>query len=49
MGMLNVVLDVSTPGARALLRGHAYAAGRTVDNIAGHWITAQELRVASNQ
>jgi hypothetical protein len=53
MGMLNVALDVSTPDALALLRGHAYATGRTVDDIAGditgHRIAAEDLRVGSNQ
>ena len=53
MGMLNVALDVSTPDALALLRGHAYATGRTVDDIArdvtNRRIAAQELRVGSNQ
>jgi hypothetical protein len=37
----------------ALLRGHAYATGRTVDDIAGditgHRIAAEDLRVGSNQ
>ena len=52
MGMLNVALDVSTPDALALLRGHAYATGRTVDDIAGdvtsRRIAAHELRVGSD-
>jgi hypothetical protein len=53
MGMLNVALDVSTSDALALLRGHAYATGRTVDDVAhdlaNHLISASELRVSSNQ
>ena len=53
MGMLNVALDVSTTDALALLRGHAYATGRTVNDIANdvatHRIAAQELRVGSDQ
>ena len=53
MGMLNVALDVSTADALALLRGHAYATGCTVDDVAGdianHRIAVQELRVGSNQ
>ena len=34
MGFLNIALEVSTSDALALLRGRAYAAGRTVDDIA---------------
>jgi len=53
MGMLNVALDVSSPDALALLRGHAYATSRTVDeiahDIANHRIAAEDLRVSSNQ
>jgi len=53
MGMLNVALDVSAPDALALLRGHAYATSRTVDevahDVADHRIAAQDLRVGSNQ
>jgi len=53
MGMLNVALEVSTPDALALLRGHAYATSRTVDDIArdvaNRRIPAQDLRVSSNQ
>jgi hypothetical protein len=53
LGMLNVALDVSTPDALALLRGHAYATNRTVDDIAHdvthRRITAQDLRVGSDQ
>ena len=53
MGMLNVALEVSTADALALLRGHAYAIGCTVDDVAGdianHRIAVQELRVGSNQ
>ena len=53
MGMLNIALEVPAPDALALLRGHAYATGRTVDDIArditDHRIAAQELRVGSNQ
>jgi hypothetical protein len=53
MGMLNVALDVSSPDALALLRGHAYATNRTVDDIAqdvaSHRIAANDLRVGSNQ
>ena len=53
MGMLNVALDVSAPDALALLRGHAYATSRTVDEIAhdvaNRRIAAQDLRVGSNQ
>ena len=53
MGMLNVALDVSSPDALALLRGHAYATSRTVDEIAhdvaNHRIAAEDLRVGSNQ
>jgi hypothetical protein len=53
MGILNVALDVSTPDALALLRGHAYATGRTVDDLAhdltNHRISADELRVETNQ
>src|SRR6478735_7776115 len=49
MGMLTVALDVSTPDALALLRGHAYATSRTVDevahDVADHRIAAQDLRV----
>ncbi len=53
MGMLNVALEVSTPDALALLRGHAYATNSTLDDIArdvaNHRIAAKELRVSSNQ
>jgi len=53
MGMLNVALEVSTPDALALLRAHAYATGRTVDDIArdvtNHRIAAHDLRVSSDQ
>ena len=53
IGMLNVALDVSAPDALALLRGHAYATSRTVDDIASdvanRRIAAHELRVGSNQ
>jgi hypothetical protein len=53
MGMLTVALDVSTPDALALLRGHAYATGNTVDAIArdvvNRRIPAADLRVSSNQ
>ena len=53
MGMLNVALEVSTPDALALLRGHAYATNRTVDDIAddiaNRRIRAAELRVDNNQ
>jgi hypothetical protein len=53
MGMLNVALEVTTPDALALLRGHAYATGRTVDDVAGDLVSrrmsADELRVGSNQ
>lgn len=48
MGILNVALEVSTPDALALLRGRAYAAGRTVDDIArdliDRRITTDQLR-----
>ena len=53
MGMLNVALDVPAPDALALLRGHAYATNRTVDDIAqdiaNRRIAAQDLRVESNR
>ena len=53
MGMLTVALDVSTPDALALLRGHAYVTGSTVDAIAldvvNRRIPAADLRVSSNQ
>ena len=53
MGMLNVALDVPAPDALALLRGHAYATNRTIDDIAhdlaDRRIAAQDLRVESNQ
>ena len=53
MGMLNVALEVNAPDALALLRGHAYATSRTVDEIAhdvaSRRIAAQDLRVGSNQ
>jgi hypothetical protein len=53
MGMLNVALEVSTPDALALLRGHAYATSRTVDDIArdvvNRRMAAEDLRVGSNQ
>jgi len=53
MGMLNVALNVSSPDALALLRGHAYATNRTVDEIAhdvaNHRLAADDLRVGSNQ
>lgn len=53
MGILNVALDVSTPDALALLRGHAYATGRTVDDLAqdlaNRRVSADELRVETNQ
>jgi len=53
MGMLNVALEVSTPDALALLRGHAYATSRTVDDIArdiaSRRIPAEDLRVNSSQ
>jgi len=53
MGMLNVALEVSAPDALALLRGHAFAVNRTVDDIAqdvvNRRIAVHELRVGSNQ
>jgi len=53
MGMLNVTLEVTTPDALALLRGHAYATNRTLDDvahdIANRRIAAEDLRVGSNQ
>ena len=53
MGILNVALEVSTSDALAILRGRAYATGRTVDDVAGdvvsREITADELRVGSDQ
>lgn len=53
MGMLNVSLNIATADALALLRGHAYATDRTVDDVAldvaNRRIEAQELRVGSDQ
>jgi hypothetical protein len=53
MGMLNVALEVTAPDALALLRGHAYATNRTVDDVANDVATRrielQDLRVGSNQ
>ena len=53
MGMLNVALEVTTPDALALLRGHAYATSRTLDDVArdvANWrIAAEDLQVGSNQ
>jgi len=53
LGMLNVALEVSTADALALLRGHAYATSRTVDDVArditNRRIPAEELRIGSNQ
>ena len=53
MGMLNVALEVSTSDALTILRGHAYATNRTVDDVAGdvvsRQVTADELRVGSDE
>jgi hypothetical protein len=53
MGMLNVTLEVTAPDALALLRGHAYATSRTLDDVArdvvNRRIAAHDLRVGSNQ
>jgi hypothetical protein len=45
MGKLSVGLDVSTPGALALLRARAYGTGRTVDDVAAD-LLAGRLRAA---
>ncbi len=34
VGMLSLALEVAAPDALAVLRGHAYAAGRTADDVA---------------
>jgi hypothetical protein len=34
VGMLPLVLEASAPDALAILRGYAYASGRTADNVA---------------
>jgi hypothetical protein len=53
MGFLNVALEVSTPDALALLRAHAYATSRTVDDVAqdvaARRISADEMQVETNQ
>ncbi len=43
VGMLGIALDVPTTDALALLRGFAYASGRTVDDVAAD-LVAQRLR-----
>ncbi len=52
LGFLNVALEVTAPDALALLRGRAFAVGRTVDDIARDVIDrrlpADALRVDSN-
>ncbi len=52
LGFLNVALEITAPDALALLRGRAFAAGRTVDDIARDVIDrrlpADALRVDSN-
>ncbi|MGY1615560.1 ANTAR domain-containing protein [Geodermatophilus sp. SYSU D00691] len=51
VGMLMVALELSAPDALAVLRGYAYAAGRTADDLAddlveGH-LQASQLRASS--
>jgi hypothetical protein len=41
MGKVGLALDVATPTALALMRAAAYAAGRTVDEIADDLLTAR--------
>jgi hypothetical protein len=48
MGKLSVELDVSAPEALALLRAHAYDAGRSVDDVAGELLSGC-LRAADLQ
>jgi hypothetical protein len=45
MGKVSVELEVGAPVALALLRAHAYEAGRTVDDIAGELLSGH-LRAA---
>jgi hypothetical protein len=45
MGGVSVQLGVSAPEALALLRAHAYEAGRTVDDVAGELLSGR-LRAA---
>ena len=41
LGRLSLALATDVPGALAALRGHAMAAGRTVDDVAGDLLTGQ--------
>lgn len=45
LGMINVALHISTQDALAVLRGHAYAADRTIDDLAED-IVNREIPVA---
>ena len=46
VGMVMLALEVSAPDALAVLRGYAYAAGRTADDIA---VDLVEQRLQSDQ
>ncbi|MCU1669498.1 MAG: hypothetical protein JWP40_2425 [Blastococcus sp.] len=45
LGMLSVDLELDTPAALALMRSHAYATGRSVDDVAAE-LLAGRLRAA---
>jgi hypothetical protein len=53
MGMVSVAVGLTLPDALAALRAHAYAAGQTLDELAGQVVNRsvpiEELRLNSNQ